>query len=62
MLGVTLQGVRGHVVRFVLTTLSVMLGVAFVAGTFVLSDSLQATFDRISTGSAAGTAVDVRGV
>lgn len=62
MLRVTLQGVRGHVVRFVLTTLSVMLGVAFVAGTFVLSDSLHATFDRISTGSAAGTDVVVRGV
>lgn len=62
MLRVTLQGVRGHIVRFVLTTLSVMLGVAFVAGTFVLSDSLHATFDRISTGSAVGTDVVVRGV
>ncbi|MGN6301316.1 MAG: ABC transporter permease [Angustibacter sp.] len=58
----TLQGVRGHVVRFLLTTLSVMLGVAFVAGTFVLSDSLKATFDRISAGSTAGTDVVVRGV
>ncbi|WP_162248045.1 ABC transporter permease [Angustibacter sp. Root456] len=58
----TLSGVRGHVVRFLLTTLSVMLGVAFVAGTFVLSDSLKATFDRISTGSTAGTDVVVRGV
>ncbi len=62
MLRVTLQGVRGHVVRFLLTTLSVMLGVAFVAGTFVLSDSLKATFDRISVGSTAGTDVVVRGV
>jgi putative ABC transport system permease protein len=62
MLRVTLKGVRGHVVRFLLTTLSVMLGVAFVAGTFVLSDSLKATFDRISAGSTAGTDVVVRGI
>ena len=61
MLRVTLQGVRGHVVRFLLTTLSVMLGVAFVAGTFVLKDSLDATFDGISEGITAGTDVVVRG-
>lgn len=61
MLRLTLAGVRGHVVRFLLTTLSVVLGVAFVAGTFVLSDSLKATFDRISTGITAGTDVLVRG-
>ncbi|WP_426560262.1 ABC transporter permease [Angustibacter sp. McL0619] len=61
MLRVTLKGVRGHLLRFVLTTLSVMLGVAFVAGTFVLSDSLKSTFDRISDGATAGTDVVVRG-
>ncbi|GAB3590994.1 ABC transporter permease [Angustibacter peucedani] len=61
MLRLTLKGVRGHLVRFLLTTLSVMLGVAFVAGTFVLSDSLKATFDQISAGITAGTDVLVRG-
>ena len=39
-----------------------MLGVAFVAGTFVLSDSLKATFDSISEGAGLGTDVVVRGV
>jgi putative ABC transport system permease protein len=62
MLRLTLKGVRGHLLRFVLTTLSVMLGVAFVAGTFVLSDSLKATFDSISEGAGLGTDVVVRGV
>ena len=61
MLRVTLQGVRGHVLRFVLTAASVMLGVAFVAGTFVLTDSLQSTFDKILDNSTAGTDVVVRG-
>src|SRR4051812_25731049 len=62
MLRLTLRGVRGHLLRFLLTTLSVMLGVAFVAGTFVLSDSLKATFDSISEGVGLGTDVVVRGV
>jgi putative ABC transport system permease protein len=61
MLRVTLKGVRGHVLRFVLTAASVMLGVAFVAGTFVLTDSLQATFDKIFDNSTVGTDVVVRG-
>ena len=61
MLRVTIKGVRGHLLRFVLTTASVMLGVAFVAGTFVLTDSLQATFDQIAGAASAGTDVVVRG-
>ena len=61
MLRVTIKGVRGHLLRFVLTTASVMLGVAFVAGTFVLTDSLQATFDQIAGAAGVGTDVVVRG-
>ncbi len=61
MLAVTLAGVRGHLVRFMLTTLSVVLGVAFVVGTQVLTDSLQGTFDKIFSGATAGTDVLVRG-
>jgi putative ABC transport system permease protein len=61
MLRVTLSGVRGHLLRFVLTAASVMLGVAFVAGTFVLTDSLQSTFDTIVGNSTAGSDVVVRG-
>ena len=61
MLRVTLAGIRGHVLRFALTVLSVMLGVAFVAGTFVLTDSLDRTFTGIFTQANSGTDVHVRG-
>ncbi len=61
MLRVTIKGVRGHLLRFILTTASVMLGVAFVAGTFVLTDSLQSTFDGIVGAATQGTDVVVRG-
>ena len=61
MLRVTLAGIRGHVVRFLLTTLSVLLGVAFVAGTLVLTDSLDRTFTGIFDQANEGTDVYVRG-
>ncbi|GAA2725184.1 ABC transporter permease [Cellulomonas aerilata] len=44
---VTLAGVRGHLVRLLLTCLAVTLGTAFVAGSFVLTDSLDRTFSAI---------------
>ncbi len=47
MLKVTLANVRGHLVRLLLTGLSVMLGTAFVAGSFVLTDSIDETFSAI---------------
>ncbi len=61
MFRITLAGVRGHLLRFILTTMSVVLGVAFVAGTQVLTASLQGTFDKIFSGATAGTDVLVRG-
>jgi putative ABC transport system permease protein len=47
MLKVTLANVRGHVVRLLLTCLAVTLGTAFVAGSFVLTDSIDRTFSAI---------------
>ncbi|MFC5379663.1 ABC transporter permease [Aquipuribacter nitratireducens] len=47
MLRVTLANVRGHVVRLLLTCLAVTLGTAFVAGSFVLTDSIDRTFSAI---------------
>ncbi|KWW97997.1 hypothetical protein TH66_21945 [Carbonactinospora thermoautotrophica] len=46
MLRTTLAGLRGHARRFILPAIAIMLGVAFVAGTLVLSDSMQATFRK----------------
>jgi putative ABC transport system permease protein len=61
MLRVALAGIRGHLLRFALTALSVLLGVAFVAGTLVLTDSLDRTFTGIFAQAATGTDVVVRG-
>ena len=42
MLKTTLAGLRAHKLRLLLTSLAIMLGVGFVAGTFVLTDTIQA--------------------
>jgi len=55
---VATRNLVAHKVRLILTLLSVMLGTAFVAGSFVFTDSLQGTFDDIFAGEARG--VDVR--
>jgi putative ABC transport system permease protein len=62
MLRVTLRGVRSHRLRFLLTAVAVMLGVSLVAGTYVLTDSLNNTFDSIVDQGSVGTDVQVRGV
>lgn len=45
MLGITLRSVRAHWRRFLLTTSAVVIGVAFVVGSFTLSDSLGRSID-----------------
>jgi putative ABC transport system permease protein len=44
---VTLKGIWAKKVRFVLTGVAVMLGVAFVSGTFVLTETISNTFDAL---------------
>src|SRR5947208_3746942 len=55
---VSLRNLAAHKVRLVLTVLSVVLGTAFVAGSFVFTDTLQRTFNGIFDDTAVG--VDVR--
>ncbi|WP_280232671.1 ABC transporter permease [Nocardia cyriacigeorgica] len=55
---VALRNLAAHKVRLVLTLLSVVLGTAFIAGSFVFTDTLQRTFDGIFADEARG--VDVR--
>lgn len=59
MLSLGLSSVRGHWARFLMTAISVALGTAFITGTFILSDNLSATFDRI-VGSDTATDVHVQ--
>ncbi|NLG54816.1 MAG: FtsX-like permease family protein [Rhodococcus sp.] len=55
---VSLRNLAAHKVRLVLTVLSVVLGTAFVTGSFVFTDTLRHTFDSIFSQEAQG--VDVR--
>ncbi len=55
---VALRNLAAHKVRLALTVLSVVLGTAFIAGSFVFTDTLQRTFDGLFANQAKG--VDVR--
>jgi putative ABC transport system permease protein len=61
MLRVTLKGVRSHLLRFLLTAAAVTLGVSLVAGTYVLTDSLDKTFSDLVDQGVTGLDVSVRG-
>jgi putative ABC transport system permease protein len=47
MFNLTRKGLWAHKVRFVLTGLAVVLGVAFMAGTTILTDTMGKTFDGL---------------
>ena len=49
MLSLSLKNVVANKARLLLTTLAIALGVSFVVSTFILSDSLQRSFDGLST-------------
>src|SRR3954467_15152668 len=51
MTKVGLRNLRAHQVRLALTLISVLLGTAFVAGSFVFTDTLKKNFDTIFANS-----------
>ncbi|MDQ2826175.1 MAG: ABC transporter permease, partial [Actinomycetota bacterium] len=55
-----LKGVFAHKLRLFLTAMAVVLGVSFVAGTFVLTDTINHTFDVLFHEVSAGADVSVR--
>lgn len=57
---ITLKGVLAHRLRYALTALAVLLGVAFIAGTYVLTDTMNSTFNSLYTQIYQGTAAVVR--
>ncbi|MEV8632898.1 FtsX-like permease family protein [Streptosporangium sp. NPDC051023] len=57
MLRTTLAGLRARKLRLLLTSLAIALGVGFIAGTFVLTDTMQAGFTQ--TFGAAADKIDV---
>ncbi len=61
MWNLTIKGLMAHKRRLIGTCSAVILGVAFLAGTLVLGDSMRADFDRLFTSANAGTDAVVRG-
>jgi putative ABC transport system permease protein len=57
MTGLTLKSLWARKVRVFATSLAVILGVAFIAGSYVLTDTIFAAFDEIFSESLQGTAV-----
>jgi putative ABC transport system permease protein len=54
------RNLLAHKLRLLVTGLSVMLGVAFIAGTLVLTDTITKTFDDLFTDALADTDAMVR--
>src|SRR4029450_8137903 len=60
MFTATLRGMLAHKVRLFLTTASIALGVAFLAGTLVLTDTMYKAFDQLFGQVSSGTDAVVR--
>jgi putative ABC transport system permease protein len=60
MLSATIKGMLAHKLRLFLTATSIALGVAFLAGTLMLNDSMQRAFDDVFGSINSGTDVAVR--
>ncbi len=57
---VTIKGLLAKKLRLVLTSIAVVLGVAFISGTFVLTDTLGNVFDNLFTETTKGLDAVVR--
>ncbi len=60
MVKVTIKGILAHKVRFLLTGVAVILGVSFIAGTLVLTATINRTFDGLFANIYANTDAAVR--
>src|SRR5450759_4640224 len=60
MLRVALKGIAHHKMRLVLTAMSIALGVSFVAGSFIFTDTIDNTFTTLFTDVYSGVDVSVR--
>src|SRR4051812_2470366 len=57
---VALKGIAAKKMRVVLTSIAIVLGVAFMAGTLVLSDTITRTFNNLVVNVNAGLSAEVR--
>ena len=56
----TVRGMLAHKLRLILTTASIALGVAFLAGTLILTDTMKVAFDQLFGKVSSGTDAVVR--
>ena len=61
MIRATFRSLTARKLRLILSSLSIVLGVSFVSGAFVLTDSLGKVFDDLFSTVSQNVAVDVRG-
>ncbi|MDQ3120974.1 MAG: hypothetical protein M3Q59_00380, partial [Actinomycetota bacterium] len=61
MIGVSLRGLLGRKLRAVLTAIAIVLGVAMISGTYILTDTIDRAFTTLFTESYAGTDAVVTG-
>jgi putative ABC transport system permease protein len=51
MIGVALKGLLGRKLRTLLTAMAIVLGVSMISGTYILTDTIQASFTKVLDGS-----------
>jgi putative ABC transport system permease protein len=56
----TIKQLAANKLRLIATSFAVILGVAFLAGTLILTDTIEATFDNVLTRADAGTDAYIR--
>ena len=61
MIKVALRGLAGRKLRAVLTGIAIVLGVAMISGTYILTDTVQKAFNELLVDSYAGTDAVVTG-
>ena len=61
MIAATVQGLWGRKLRTALTALAIVLGVAMVSGTYVLTDTITKAFDGLYEDSYKGTSAVISG-
>jgi putative ABC transport system permease protein len=61
MTSVTLRGLLGRKTRAILTALAIVLGVAMISGTYILTDTIKQAFDNVFTASYRNTSAIITG-
>jgi putative ABC transport system permease protein len=61
MTSVALKGLAGRKIRALLTALAVVIGISMVSGTFILTDTMQKSFNGLFTETSAKTDAFIRG-